>query len=336
MTLFDHEESTDSSDPFSKPQGSLDEGAGHEDDLASTPQPPPDQRDEATRKRYEMLRENAAKARKFYEADRTLDQEDRVTLFKAYRSHMFSQYGGALVGLAVGITAPRYFCKYFGRTYKPAYSTLTGVVTVIAGYGFAERIAYDYNLQKYQGNKKYTTILKSTDKYPPIIGYAYYQETFRRPDSTFPDPSKIDWTRYPSFPLILTAFNWYRSDVKGITDPTAPLTYQRGRSTGNAPTAQVPHTDFDTGAAQGDETQIRASGAELDSDYDAAKSHAEPTTWEKIREQNKNKKFQWEPQQVQPAHPGSRDTQYDPQKWQDRVQEKADDDFFKDSYDEKK
>lgn len=336
MTLFEHTGSSDNSDSFptlpDPEDPSLNEGSL--DDLASTPQPPPEALDEKTKLRFAFYRETAAQARKFYETDRTLDREDRANLVKAYRTEMFSQYGGAIAGLALGLVAPKHICKFIGRTYKPSYSTLTGVVTVILGYNVAARVAHDYNLQKMQGNERYLTVLKSTGNFPPVIGYSYFQETLRRPDSTLPDPSKIDWSRYPAFPLILTTFNWYRNDIKGISESAAPIAYQRGRMSGDAPTAQVPHTDFGSSSnssnsvSSSETTKINPSGFDFDSDSEAQKSHSEPTTWEKIREQNKDKKFKWQPQQLQPPHQDSldRNRQTD-DRWQDQ-----DTDIFKDPY----
>lgn len=299
MTLLDQSETPGSSDsgysPFS--DSSPETGENNIDDLANTPQPPPELRNEQTIQKYEFYRKNAHEARIFYEVDRTLDQEDRVALFKAFRLQMYSQYVGAFVGLAAGLTLPKYVCKYINRPYKPSYSTLTGVVTVVAGYSVAERMSCNYNMTRYQGNNRYHTIIKSMSQFPPVIGYAYYQETIRRPDSTFPDPSKFDWNRYPSFPLVLTSYGWYRKDIKGISETAPPRGYQRPGQT-----TSVPHTQFGETSTEGESTKVQPSGHDFSTDTQSEKRHSEPTTWEKIRAQNQGKRFEWEPQHQQHAH----------------------------------
>lgn len=270
------------------------------DNLANTPKPPPELSSEKVKERYKYLIQTTNKARIFYEADKTLDREDRVELSNAYRNEMYSQYVGGLAGLVAGIQLPKVICKYLGKPYKPAYSTLTAVVTVMVGYGAAVQMTHQYNLSKYQGNRRFTDILKSTDGYPPIIGYTYYQETIRRPDSTFPDPSKFDWTKYPAFPLVLTSYGWYRKEIKGLEETTPSMPYRRPANRGGDAT-RVPHTNFDKDETS-ELTKTQAAALELPSDQQAAKSHSELSTWERIRLQNQGKPFQFEPQHPQPPH----------------------------------
>lgn len=270
------------------------------DNLANTTKPPPGLSDKKVRERFNFLIESTKKARIFYEADKTLDTEDRVELSKAYRNEMYSQYGGGLAGLVFGIQLPKVVCKYLGKPYKPAYSTLTALVTVVIGYSAAVRLTHQYNLSKYQGNKRYTDILKSTEGYPPIIGYAYYQETIRRPDSTFPDPSKFDWTKYPAFPLVLTSYSWYRKDIKGLEENTPSMPYRRPIREGDS--TRVPQTNFDKDEAS-QLTKTRPAITELSSDSQAEQSHSEQiSAWERIRLQNQGKPFHFEPQHPQPPH----------------------------------
>lgn len=271
------------------------------DELANTNFPPPGMNPKRAAEQLAYMKTMTRNARQFYEADRLLDQEDRVTLFKAFRYQMFSQYVGAAVGLVVGITSPKYICKYLNKPYKPLYSTFSGLVTVLAGYSIAEQAAYQHNLRTHQGNSKYLNVFKSIEKFPPLIGYAYYQETIRRPDSTFPDPSKFDWSRYPAFPLTLAMFGRYRADVKGIEPGvyTTPQGY-RGISRSQSTT---PHTTYSQESSIDDGTKNNSSVLDLPSDEQASRAHQPPghSTWDKIRAENNSKPFQWEPQH--PLHP---------------------------------
>lgn len=285
------------------------------DELANTNFPPPGMDPKKAAEQLEYMKVMTKQARKFYEADRLLDQEDRVALFKAFRYQMYSQYVGAVVGLVVGIVSPRYVCKYMNRTYKPVYSTLTGLVTVLVGYSTAENLAYQQNLQAYQGNSKYLNVFKSMDKFPPLIGYSYYQETIRRPESTFPDPSKFDWARYPAFPLTLALFGRYRTDIKGIE----PGNYQTPQGYRNpAALKTTPHTTYSQDSSVDDGTKNVSAGLDFSTDTQAHKSHQPVTssTWDKIRAENSSKTFQWEPQHT--PHPrsseqkSSQDSQDDP------------------------
>lgn len=82
---------------------------------------------------------------------------------------MYSQYIGSFAGLAFGISLPKFVCKAMGKPYKPSYSTLTALVTVVAGYSIAERMAYSYNINKFQGNRKYTQILNLLMDFLPFL-----------------------------------------------------------------------------------------------------------------------------------------------------------------------
>lgn len=322
MTLLDHPESSnpESSSTFSDSESlsSSDTGFsnGEVDDLASTSKSPQGISEEMAQQRLSFFRENAAKARLFYEADRTLEHEDRTHLFNAYRLQMFSQYGGALAGLAAGVTAPRYICGFAGVPFKLAYSSIGGLIGVLAGYSMSERAAYNYSVQKYQSNQRYLTILKSTKGAPPVIGYTYYQETLKRPDSTLPDPSKIDWNKYPAFPLVLVAFGWYRSDIKGLPETGRSIPYQQTRTNGNTTDTASPRTGLDNNE---DQSVFNPSGYGVDTDSQSQQQNSGPSTWDMIRQQNKNKPFKWETQQTNHSRPDSDNVQYEPEKWQDKV-----------------
>lgn len=305
MTLFGQNKSSSSSDSapvFEDVETVTFEGP---DNLASTPEPPEDILDPKARARYEMYRITAANARRFYDVDRTLDHHDRENLYKAYRLQMFSQYGGAVVGLVAGVMAPKYICRFIGTKYKPFYSSLSGFFSIFLGYNLAQRIAYNLDLRKYQNNDRYLTILKSTKGFPPVIGYAYFLETMRRPDSTMPDPSRIDWTRYPPFPLVLTTVNWYRGDIKGIWGSETPWTY-------NGPNQDSSSHPNNYGIAAGVEhsPDNRPVDANFGFDPNVDKSHSgEARTWEEIRNQKGDRKPKWQSQQVQFPHPDSSDAQ---------------------------
>lgn len=197
---------------------------------------------------------------------------------------MFSQYGGALAGLAAGVTAPRYICGFAGVPFKLAYSSIGGLIGVLAGYSMSERAAYNYSVQKYQSNQRYLTILKSTKGAPPVIGYTYYQETLKRPDSTLPDPSKIDWNKYPAFPLVLVAFGWYRSDIKGLPETGRSIPYQQTRTNGNTTDTASPRTGLDNNE---DQSVFNPSGYGVDTDSQSQQQNSGPSTWDMIRQQNK-------------------------------------------------
>lgn len=261
------------------------------DELVNTNFPPPGMDPKKAAEQLAYMKEMTKKARSFYEADHLLDQEDRVTMFKAYRYQMFAQYGGAAVGMAAGIIAPKYVCQLLKKPYKPAYSTFSGLITVLVGYSLAERLAYHQNLKAYQGNSKYSAVFKAVDGYPPLIGYSYYQETVRRPESSFPDPAKFDWAKYPSFPLVLAFFGRYRTEIKGI-EPGNYQTPQGYRS------SKTPHTTYSQGPNVDDGTRKMPTSMELPTDSQADRAHNPPeeTSWDRIRAQNQAKPFQWEPQ----------------------------------------
>lgn len=341
MTLLDGNSGSSSAEDLSSfsdeqfADSSSASSSGVPDDLANTPQPPPELRNEQTRQRYEFYRENARRARKFYEADKTFDQEDRVTLLKAFRVQMYSQYVGSFAGLVLGIALPKFVCKAIGRTYKPSYSTLTAFATIIPSYWIAERASYNYNINRFQGNRRYIEVFESTNGFPPVLGYSYYQETVRRPDSSFPDPSKFDWNRYPSFPLVLTTWSWYKKDIKGITESSAPTPYRRPGSTATT----VPHTDYGDDAS-GESTTVNASGFDLPTDTQTEDANKAPSTWDLIRSQNTAKTFQWEPQHQQHSHNNTpyQGTSTPPPSSQDPLGSAGSDnsqDFFDDPYAEK-
>ncbi|KAF5092376.1 hypothetical protein D0Z03_002895 [Geotrichum reessii] len=200
------------------------------DELANTPFPPPGLDAKKAAVQLKFLQTMTKTARKFYEADKTLTQEDRVALHKAFRFQMFSQYIGAAAGFIVGLSGPKFLCKQLKKPYKPSYSTFATLITVLVGYSAAESFGYRRNIAKYEGNKRYVDIFQSLEWYPPLIGYTYYQETIRRPDSTFPDPSKFDWVKYPAFPIVLTMSHKYNIDIKGMDGK-----YQAPKAYSNVP-----------------------------------------------------------------------------------------------------
>lgn len=181
-------------------------------ELANTPFPPPGTDPKQAAAQLAFLKTMTHEARVFYEADRYLGHEDRVNIYKAFRHQMYSQYIGAGVGLAVGIQAPRWICRYLGRAWPKHYSSLTGLLAFVAGYSGAERWSVRRSQAKYRANERYTTVLTTLQKYPPVVGYSYYMETVSRPDSRLPDPSRFDWLRYPPFPIVLTTFRIYNED----------------------------------------------------------------------------------------------------------------------------
>lgn len=282
------------------PDPTTDSSSAEGNELVNTNFPPPGMDPKRAAEQLEYMKGMTKTARLFYESDRLLDQEDRVTLYKAFRYQMFAQYGGATLGLVVGLVGPKYVCKYLGRAYKPSYSTLTGLVTVLAGYNLAGKLAQQQNLHAYEGNSKYTNVFKSLAGFPPLIGYGYYQETVRRPDSSFPDPAKFDWGRYPAFPLVLAFFGRYRTDIKGLDANYSPP--QGYRNPGAL--KETPHTTYSQKENLDDGTRKIPSGLDFPSDRQADIGHQpkSESAWDRIRAENPGK-FQWEPQHTPHPHP---------------------------------
>lgn len=311
----------DNLDPDASPQlqsleynsggtGTGSNGDGNE--LANTKFPPPGMDPQLAAVRLAYLKETTKKARMFYEADRLLTQEDRVILFKEFQYEMFSQFvGGAVgaaIGISVGIVAPRHICKYLGRAYKPSYSQYGRIFTAVGGYSVGENIGYHQNLSAYQGNTKYLNVLKAVEYAPPLLGYEYYQETIRRPESAFPDPSKLDWTKYPAFPFTLAFFEQYKKDVKGI-EPS----YSRVQPAQNNQTPQGHKRPTDSSIDDDGSTSATSFSGDLEfsSDLQAGKAHQQTSSWDQIREGNGGKQFQWEPQNHS-SHPSSTSSDFGP------------------------
>lgn len=281
-------------------RGSADTDIAGKDDLANTTLPKSPADPARAQAQVAYMREMANNARAFYEADKELDKEDRVKLFKAYRYQTFGQYGGALLGLAIGLVAPKYVCRYLGRPYKASYSSLTSLVTVLTGYNVAGKTALQHNLSAYEGNRNYTTIINSMKDFPPYFGYGYYQETSRHPDSAFPDPALFDWSKYPAFPLVLAFYSRYKVDIKGISAAN-PGRQAPGAAQGipSAMTPTTPHTTYSQDSNLDDGTRMQSSGNSFYSDSAAHQDHQPQTgsAWDRIRAQNQGS-FEWEPQQV--------------------------------------
>lgn len=278
--------------------------AGPVDELANTPFPPPGLDPKKAAVQLQFLKTMTKTARKFYEADKTLTQEDRVALHKAFRFQMFSQYIGAAAGLVVGLSGPKMLCKYLKKPYKPRYSTFATLVTVLLGYSAAESYGYRRNVAKYAGDQRYVDIFQSLEWYPPLIGFTYYQETIRRPESTFPDPAKFDWIKYPAFPIVLTMSHMYRVDIKGMDGKYQPPKVYSA-CTKTAPEQQQQHQpEGDVGRVDNTPSFIDSHESENlgSAGVNPASEASGSSSWDKIRSEHAGP-FVFEPQ-----HPHSHDS----------------------------
>ncbi|KAF5095567.1 hypothetical protein D0Z00_003082 [Geotrichum galactomycetum] len=273
--------------------------AGPVDELANTPFPPPGLDPKKAAVQLQFLQTMTKTARKFYEADKTLTQEDRVALHKAFRFQMFSQYIGAAAGLIVGLSGPKMLCKYLKKPYKPSYSTFATLVTVLVGYSAAESYGYRRNVAKYASNQRYIDIFQSLEWYPPLIGFTYYQETIRRPESTFPDPAKFDWVKYPAFPIVLTMSHMYRVDIKGLDSKYQP---PKAYTTTRTAPEQHQHQQEEEISKTGYNSSFTESQEPASSDNDSFNPRSETSggsAWDKIRSEHTGP-FTFEPQHPHP------------------------------------
>lgn len=252
-------------------------------ELANTPFPPPGTDPRKAAVQLALLKGMTRNARIFYEADKDLTREDRNELFAAFRTQMFAQYIGAGIGLAAGISGPKYVCKYLGRPYRSAYSTVGCLVSLVVSYSAAERWAVARSWKRFEGNERYREILRSVERYPPIIGYTYYNETRVRPASAFPDPSLFNWVKYPPFPIVLTTFTTYNIELKGQGSPT-----------------NLPVEEVERGSAGFPEPRPVPV---LDRPQPVQAADSSTSAWDRIRSENTNKPFKWEPQHPQSSGP---------------------------------
>lgn len=255
-----------------------DSSAAPIDNLASTTFPPPGMDPSKVPAHREYLTKMTESARNFYEADKELSKDDRAVLGKAFRNQLFGQHIGGGLGLVIGIFTPRYLCKYLNKPYKGSYSVWTALVTVISGYSIGQQAVYQSNTSKYSGNKNYITALSSLKGYPPLLGYSYYQETARNEDSRMPDPSTLDWNRFPPFPLVLTVTRAYRLTPDGMTPvfKTSTSTSATSNSSGPYDSLSEPNDNSDSPAPSG------------------------TSTWDRIRAQNSGP-LRWESQHPEAA-----------------------------------
>lgn len=260
-------------------------------ELANTPFPPPGMDPRKAAAQLALLKGMTRNARIFYEADKDLTREDRNELFAAFRTQMYAQYIGAGIGLAIGIQGPKYLCKYLGRPYRSAYSTVGCFVSLVVSYSAAERWALARSWKRFEGNERYRDILRSVDRYPPIIGYTYYNETRARPASAFPDPSLFNWIKYPPFPIVLTTFTTYNMELKGQNNQVN----QPGEIQERVPTES--------------QERIPARFPEprpvpvLERQQPTQPVQSSTSAWDRIRSENANKPFKWEPQHPQSSGP---------------------------------
>lgn len=297
---------------------------------------PPEMSPDRVQAHMALLQKTTANARQFYEIDRTLEYQDRVNLYKAFQHQMFSEYFGAGLGLATGYQGPKWICKWLNKPWKQHYSSMGCLIMFVVGYTTVEKLSVVRTQMKYADNEKYMRILKPLQQFPPVLGYTYYRETKENPGSKFPDPSELNWAKYPMFPVALTAFRTWQEDE----------TVKSGRA--HAPsesgTKAKPESPYPTRFPRDSESIIIDDGNDNGSNgswgdstwstqersypYSDSKSNNSPqqqqqpsmSSWDRIRAQNANGNSAWD-RQRSPSSSGYNSNGQDGDLFQDPFEE---------------
>lgn len=154
----------------------------------------------------ELMAKSRQQAEEFYKWDRQLTQADRSRL-----SSYFWQKIGVfpILGLPVVIgfiMAPNILKKRGIINPKKRYRLVQfglGFLGLGVGFNLSSGVSSMIHLRLLKDNEPAKNAYNVLRKYPPQLGSRYFGMTAKSPDLALQDPSRIDWSSNPLFPIIL-------------------------------------------------------------------------------------------------------------------------------------
>lgn len=154
----------------------------------------------------ELMAKSRQQAEEFYKWDKQLTQGDRAQL----SSYFWQKIGiFPILGLPVVvgfIMAPNILKKRGILNSNKRYRLVQvglGFLGLGVGFNLSNGISSLIHMRLLKDNEPAKEAYNVLRMYPPQLGSRYFGMTARSPDFAFQDPSQIDWSSNPLFPIIL-------------------------------------------------------------------------------------------------------------------------------------